>query len=81
MQGSVGTRRTGARELPPAAPGSASAVLGGGSVLRAADVDVELIGAEILEVLAEAEAKASLAGPLPARGGASLLASRPAAGR
>jgi hypothetical protein len=32
-------------------------------VLRAADVDVELIGAEILEVLAEAEAKASLAGP------------------
>jgi hypothetical protein len=50
-------------------------------VLRAADVDVELIGAEVLEVLAEAEAKASLAGPLPARGGASLLASRPAAGR
>src|SRR5918993_4644671 len=47
MQGSVRTRRTGDRGLPAAAPGnpgaprgSASAVLGGGSVLRAADVDV-----------------------------------------
>ena len=40
MQGSVGTRRTGGRGLPAAAPGSASAMLGGGSVLRAADVDV-----------------------------------------
>jgi hypothetical protein len=36
----------------------------------------ELIGAEILEALAEAEA--GLAAPLPARGGPSLLASRPA---
>ena len=41
MQGSVGTRSPGSRRgLPPAAPGSASAVLGGGEVLRAADVDV-----------------------------------------
>src|ERR671912_998581 len=47
MQGSVRTRRTGDGGLPAAAPGSpgaprgsASAVLGGGSVLRAADVDV-----------------------------------------
>ena len=46
MQGSVRTRRTGNRGLPAAAPGSgapsgsASAVLGGGTVLRAADVDV-----------------------------------------
>src|ERR671912_2039684 len=40
MQGSVRTRRTGDRGLPAAAPGSASAVLGGASVLRAADVDV-----------------------------------------
>ena len=40
MQGSVGTRGTGGRGLPAAAPGSASAMLGGGSVLRAADVDV-----------------------------------------
>jgi len=40
MQGSVGTRGTGGRGLPVAAPGSASAMLGGGSVLRAADVDV-----------------------------------------
>src|ERR687898_1099394 len=47
MQGSVRMRRTGDRGLPAAAPGSpgagagsASAVLGGGSVLRAADVDV-----------------------------------------
>ena len=40
MQGSVGTRRAGAGEPPVAAPGSASALLGGGSVLRAADVDV-----------------------------------------
>jgi cell division protease FtsH len=36
----------------------------------------ELIGAEILEVLQEAEA--GLAGPLPARGAPSLLARRPA---
>ena len=36
----------------------------------------ELIGDEILEVLRQAEA--GLAVPLPARGGASLLASRPA---
>jgi cell division protease FtsH len=36
----------------------------------------ELIGAEILEVLREAEA--GLAGPLPARGAPSLLARRPA---
>jgi hypothetical protein len=34
------------------------------------------IGSEILEVLAEAET--GLAAPLPARGGPSLLASRPA---
>ena len=40
MQGSVGTRPAGSRGLPPAAPGSASAVLGGDMVLRAADVDV-----------------------------------------
>ena len=40
MQGSVRTRRTGSAEVPPAAPGSASAMLGGGTVLRAADVDV-----------------------------------------
>jgi hypothetical protein len=47
MQGTVGTRRTGNRGLPAGVPGSggatrgsASAVLGGGSVLRAADVDV-----------------------------------------
>src|SRR5918993_4822825 len=40
MQGSVRTRRTGDRGLPAATPGSASAVLGGASVLRAADVDV-----------------------------------------
>ena len=40
MQGSVGTRRTGGQGLPAAAQGSASAVLGGGSMLRAADVDV-----------------------------------------
>jgi ATPase family associated with various cellular activities (AAA) len=40
MQGSVRTRRTGSGEVPPAAPGSASAMLGGPSVLRAADVDV-----------------------------------------
>ena len=36
----------------------------------------ELIGAEILEVLREAEA--GLAGPVPARGAPSLLARRPA---
>ena len=36
----------------------------------------ELIGSEILEVQAEAEA--DLAAPLPARGGPSLLAGRPA---
>ena len=35
MQGSVRTRRTGSAEVPPAAPGSASAMLGGGTVLRA----------------------------------------------
>jgi hypothetical protein len=40
MPGSVGTRGTGGRGLPAAAPGRASAMLGGGSVLRAADVDV-----------------------------------------
>jgi cell division protease FtsH len=40
MQGSVRTGRTATGALPAAAPGSASAVLGGGSVLRAADVDV-----------------------------------------
>jgi cell division protease FtsH len=44
MQGLVGTRRAGGRGRPAAAPGgvqgSASAALGGGSVLRAADVDV-----------------------------------------
>jgi hypothetical protein len=40
MEGSVRTRRTGSGEVAPAAPGSASAMLGGGSVLRAADVDV-----------------------------------------
>ena len=37
-----------------------------------------LIGSEILEFQAEAEAEAGLAAPLPARGGPSLLASRPA---
>jgi hypothetical protein len=36
MQGSVRTRRTGSAEVPPAAPGSASAMLGGGTVLRVA---------------------------------------------
>jgi cell division protease FtsH len=40
MLGSVGTRRTAAGTLPAVPPGSASAMLGGGSVLRAADVDV-----------------------------------------
>ena len=40
MQGSVETRPAGSRGLPPAAPGSASAVLGGDMVLRVADVDV-----------------------------------------
>jgi hypothetical protein len=40
MQGSVRTRQAGSRGLPVAPPGSASAVLGGGSVPRAADVDV-----------------------------------------
>ena len=40
MQGSVRTRRTGGRGGAPAAAGSAHAMLGGGSVLRAADVDV-----------------------------------------
>jgi cell division protease FtsH len=40
MQVSVRTRRTGSGEVSPTAPGSASAMLGGGSVLRAADVDV-----------------------------------------
>jgi cell division protease FtsH len=40
VQGSVGTRPAGSPGLPRPAPGSASAVLGGGSVLRAADVDV-----------------------------------------
>ena len=40
LQGLVGTRPAGSRGLPVAAPGSVSAVLGGGSVLRAADVDV-----------------------------------------
>jgi cell division protease FtsH len=39
MQGLATDRRTGG-EGRPAAPGSASALLGGGSVLRAADVDV-----------------------------------------
>jgi hypothetical protein len=38
MQGSVRTRPAGSRGLPVAPPGSASAVLGGGSVLRVADV-------------------------------------------
>jgi cell division protease FtsH len=40
MHGSATDRRAGGRERPPATPGGASAVLGGGSVLRAADVDV-----------------------------------------
>ena len=40
MQGSVGTGRTATGALPAAPPGSASAMLDGGSVLRAADVDV-----------------------------------------
>jgi cell division protease FtsH len=40
MQGSATNRRAGGHERPAAAPGGASAVLGGGSVLRAADVDV-----------------------------------------
>jgi cell division protease FtsH len=40
MHGSATNRRAGGHERPAATPGGASAVLGGGSVLRAADVDV-----------------------------------------
>jgi cell division protease FtsH len=40
MDRSAKAKRSGGQRLPVAAPSSASAVLGGGSVLRAADVDV-----------------------------------------